>query len=52
VGRRQRHSEFVRLSLEDVERMARDKTRPRAERLKLVAELKFAKRRNRQKRSK
>jgi len=52
VGRRQRHSEFVRLSLEELERMARDKSQSRAERLKLVAELKFWKARNRQKRSK
>jgi Arc/MetJ-type ribon-helix-helix transcriptional regulator len=52
MGRRQRHSEFVRFSLDELERMAKDKSRTRAERLKLVAELKFWKARNRQKRSK
>ena len=52
MGRRQRHSEFIGLSVEDLDRMAKDKSRSRAERLKLVAELKFEKLRNRQKRSK
>jgi hypothetical protein len=52
VGGRQRHSEFAGLSIEDLQRMANDKSRSRAERLKLVAELKFWKARNTQKRSK
>jgi len=52
VGRRQRHSEFDQTNDEDMKRMANDKSRPRAERLKAVAELKFRKVRNRQKRSK
>jgi hypothetical protein len=51
MGRRQRHSEFTGISLEELQRMAKDKSRSRAERLKLVAELKFWKARNRQKRS-
>jgi len=51
VGRRQRHSEFIDISLDDLERMAKDRSRSRRERLKLVTELKFAKLRNRQKRS-
>jgi hypothetical protein len=52
MGRRQRHSEFVGLDPDDVVRMARDKRRSKAERQKLVAELKFLRARNRQKRSK
>lgn len=52
MGRRQRHSEYDETSDEDLERMANDKSRSRAGRLKLVAELKFRKVRNRQKRSK
>jgi hypothetical protein len=52
MGRRQRHSEFVERSREELERMVKDKSRSRAERLKLVTELKFLKARNRQKRSK
>jgi hypothetical protein len=52
MGRRQRHSEFTGMEIEEVERMAKDRRRSRAERLKLVAELKFLKARNRQKRSK
>jgi hypothetical protein len=52
MGRRQRHSEFVERSLEELERMVKDKSRSRAERFKLVTELKFLKARNRQKRSK
>jgi len=42
----------VRFSLEEIERMAKDRSRSRAERLKLVTELKFLRARNRQKRSK
>ena len=52
MGRRQRHSEFTGFSTEELQRMAKAERRSRAERLKLVAELKFAKLRNRQKRSK
>jgi hypothetical protein len=52
VGRRQRHSEFIALAIEEIERIAKDRRRTRAERLKAVAELKFHKARNRQKRSK
>jgi len=52
MGRRQRHSEFTGLSVEDLRRMAKDKRRSRADRLKLITELKFAKLRNTQKRSK
>jgi hypothetical protein len=52
MGRRQRHSEFMGMEIEELERMVRDRRRSRAERLKLVAELKFLKARNRQKRSK
>ncbi|HEX4806582.1 MAG TPA: hypothetical protein VFU94_11840 [Conexibacter sp.] len=51
MGRRQRHSEFMGLSPEEVERLAKDGRTPPAMRLKAVAELKFAKLRNRQKRS-
>jgi hypothetical protein len=52
MGRRQRHSEFTGMEIEELEHMAKDRRRSRAERLKLVAELKFWKARNRQKRSK
>jgi hypothetical protein len=52
MGRRQRHSEFIERSREELERMMKDKSRSRAERLKVVAELKFLRARNRQKRSK
>jgi hypothetical protein len=52
VGKRQRHTEFIGYSIEDLERQARDKSKPAAERLKAVAELKFQKARNTQKRSK
>jgi hypothetical protein len=52
VGGRQRHSEFMGLSPEQLARLAKDRRWSRAERLKLVTELKYAKVRNRQKRSK
>jgi hypothetical protein len=52
MGRRQRHSEFTGMEIKELERMVRDRRRSRAERLKLVAELKFWRARNRQKRSK
>jgi hypothetical protein len=51
VGRRQRHSEFISLSTEELERRVKDRSLPAADRLKLVAELKFQRARNRQKRS-
>jgi hypothetical protein len=52
VGKRQRHTQFIGLPIEQLERIARDKRRPKSERLKAVAELKFLKQRHRQKRSK
>lgn len=52
MGRRQRHTEFLSLSTEELERRVKDRSLAAAERLKLVAELKFHKARNRQKRSK
>jgi hypothetical protein len=52
VGRRKRHTQFIGRSVEEIERIAKDKSRPKEERLKAVAELKFWKARNRQKRSK
>jgi hypothetical protein len=52
VGKRQRHTRFIGYSDERLEAMVRDKGRPAAERLNVVAELKFRKLRNRQKRSK
>jgi hypothetical protein len=52
VGKRQRHSEFIGLSIEELERKLKDKTLPKADRLKIVAELKYWRVRNRQKRSK
>jgi hypothetical protein len=52
VGKRQRHSDLTHLSPEELERMAKDKSRPVAERRRFVTELKFHKLRNRQKRSK
>jgi len=52
MGRRQRHSEYDETTDTALERMARDKSRPSDERRKLVAEMKFRKLRNRQKRSK
>jgi hypothetical protein len=52
VGKRQRHTEFIGLKAEELERMLKDKQTTRAQRLKLMAELKFHKVRNRQKRSK
>jgi hypothetical protein len=52
VGRRQRHSEFIGFSPEEVERLAKDKRTPAAIRLKAVAALKYEGVRNRQKRSK
>jgi hypothetical protein len=52
VGKRQRHSEFVRTSPERLEQITRDKDEPAERRMKAVAELKFRKLRNRQKRSK
>jgi hypothetical protein len=52
VGKRQRHSHLVGYSIEQLERMMKDRSRPKAERLKIVAELKFWRARNRQKRSK
>jgi len=47
VGRRQRHSEFDETNDNELQRMANDKSRSRAERRKAVAELKFRKVRNR-----
>jgi len=52
VGRRQRHSEFIGLSPEQLARLAKDKRTPTAVRLKALAELKYEGVRNRQKRSK
>ena len=52
MGKRQRHTEFIGLSIEELEKRAKDKSRSTAERIKAVAELKFQKDRNRQKRSK
>jgi hypothetical protein len=53
VGRRQRHSDLVEYSAAQLEVMLRnDKNMPNARRVKVVAELKFWKARNRQKRSK
>jgi hypothetical protein len=52
VGKRQRQSDLIGIAIEELERMLRDKQTPTAERLKLVAELKYHKVRNRQKRSK
>jgi len=49
---RQRHSEFIGLSVEQLERLAKDKRTATAVRLKAIAELKYEGRRNRQKRSK
>jgi len=51
VGRRQRHSEFVGLREDELQRMLRDRQTSKAVRRKLVADLKFLKVRNRQKRS-
>ena len=52
MGKRQRHSDFVGIAIEELERMLKDKKTPPPERLKLIAELKYHKVRNRQKRSK
>jgi len=52
MGRRQRHSEFTGRNDDELQRMVNDRSRARSERLKAVAELKFRKARNRQKRSK
>jgi len=52
MGRRQRHSEFMGYEADELERLVKDRRLTRAERLKLITELKFAKLRNRQKRSK
>jgi hypothetical protein len=52
VGKRQRHSQFIGVPPEESERMLKDKTTLAERRLKLVAELKYRKLRNRQKRSK
>jgi hypothetical protein len=52
VGKRQRHSDFIGMPIEEIEKVAKNKNLPTAERLKAVAELKFLKLRNRQKRSK
>jgi hypothetical protein len=52
VGKRQRHSDLIGIAIEELEQMLKDKKTPAAERLKLVAELKYHKARNRQKRSK
>jgi hypothetical protein len=52
VGKRQRHSQFIGLPAEEVDRISKDRRLPKSERLKAVAELKFLKERNRQKRSK
>jgi hypothetical protein len=49
---RQRHSHFVGYTVEELERMLRDRALSSAERLNVVAELKFRKLRNRQKRAK
>jgi hypothetical protein len=53
MGRRQRHSDLVDHSAAELaDILKRDKQLTRSERQKLVAELKFWKERNRQKRSK
>jgi hypothetical protein len=52
VGKRQRHTHLVGYSVEQLEWMLKDKHLPKAERLKVVAELKFWRERNRQKRAK
>jgi hypothetical protein len=52
VGKRQRHTEFVRTSPKRLEEIARDRREPTERRMKAVAELKFRKLRNTQKRSK
>lgn len=52
MGKRQRHSQFVGYSIEHLEQMLKDKHLSTADRLKVVAELKFWRARNRQKRSK
>jgi hypothetical protein len=53
VGKRQRHSDLVDYSAKELEdRLRNDKSLTSTERLKIVAELKFWKERNRQKRSK
>jgi hypothetical protein len=52
VGRRQRHTEFMYASAQRLEWIAKDKTEPMEQRMKALAELKFRRRRNRQKRSK
>lgn len=53
MGKRQRHSDLVEYSVEELKaRLKCDRNLSNAERLKIVAELKFWKERNRQKRSK
>lgn len=53
MGRRQRHSDLVEYSPAELAALLKqDKTLSSAERLKIVAELKFRRARNRQKRSK
>jgi hypothetical protein len=41
VGKRQRHSDLVEHSIEELQRMLKDRNRSSAERLKIVTELKF-----------
>lgn len=52
MGKRQRQSDLVKYSIEELKQMAKDKSRPKVERLKYLTELKFHGERNRQKRSK
>lgn len=52
MGKRQRHSDLIEYSVEELKDMLKKKDRSPAERMKIVAELKFWKERNRQKRSK
>lgn len=52
MGKKQRHSEFIGLTAEEVAAIAKNASTPKALRRKAIAELKYRGKRNTQKRNK